>query len=317
MSDAPASRLHRLRWWRAAAVAAVLLLAIAGAALWFLTAPRPAYGPGAAALAEGKGDAARGRLVFAAADCASCHASPGQPDRLRLGGGLALESPYGTLHVPNISQDRVDGIGSWRTVDLANALLSGVSPKGHHYYPVFPYPAYAKMKLEDVVDLAAFLRTLPAVHGRPPPHDLTFPFNVRRGVGIWKLLYFDRAPIVPDAARSAEWNRGHYLVGALAHCVECHSSRNVLGAVKRSTRFAGGRDPTGTGFAPNITPTGIGSWTEDDVARMLADGRTPDLRVVGSSMAEVVTNTSELPESDRRAIATYVKTLVARPTATP
>jgi mono/diheme cytochrome c family protein len=307
--------LHRksARYWIASLLA---LGAAAAAALWILTAPRPAF-PSGAAFPDCGGDAERGRLVFAAADCASCHASPGQSDRLHLGGGLVIESPYGTLHVPNISQDPVDGIGNWRAVDLANALLNGVSPRRRHYYPVFPYASYTKMRVEDIVDLMAYLRTLPAVHGRPPPHDLTFPFNVRRGIGIWKLLYLDRDPIVPDATRSAEWNRGRYLVTAMAHCDECHSSRNLLGAIKPKSRFAGGRDPTGTGFTPNITPTGIGDWTVDDMVRMLTDGRTPDLRTVGSSMAEVVTNTHELPEQDRRAVAVYVKTLTARPTATP
>ena len=177
---------------RAAYLVAIIFAAglVGGAiAAWLITTPRPAFARDAEAPLDGQGDPAKGKLMFAAGDCASCHASPGQSDRLRLGGGLALASPYGTFRAPNISMDPVDGIGSWRTVDLANALLSGVSPAGSHYYPAFPYPSYAKMGLGDVSDLMAYLRTLPAVAGKPPPHDLAFPFQIRRFVGFWKFLY--------------------------------------------------------------------------------------------------------------------------------
>jgi mono/diheme cytochrome c family protein len=300
----------------------VLLVALIGAvaavavAVWIVTMPVD-VASASDRLESRPGNADHGRLVFAAADCGSCHASPGQPDRLRLGGGLAIASPYGTMRVPNISPHPVDGIGRWRTADLVNALLGGVSPARQHYYPVFPYSSYAHLRVDDVVDLMAFLRTLPAVDGRAPSHDLTFPFNIRRLIGLWKILYLDRSTIPDDPARPAAWNRGRYLVDAAAHCAECHSSRNVLGGIKEKTRFAGGRDPTGTGFVPNMTPTGIGRWSEADIARMLTDGRTPDLRTVGSSMAGVVDNTRLLPEEDRAAIAVYVKTLRARPTAPP
>ena len=284
---------------RCAIATAIGLLAVAGVVSWVLTQPRPAYADDGS-VPDRTGDAARGRLVFAAGDCASCHASPGQADRHRLGGGLAVASPYGTLRVPNISQDPDDGIGRWRTVDLANALLSGVSPASHessrqHYYPVFPYSSYARMRLGDVVDLMAYLRTLPAVPGKAPPHDLAFPFTIRRLIGFWKLIYLDRTPIEPVPGRSAGWNRGHYLVEGVTHCAECHSSRNLLSGIKPTTRFAGGRDPAGTGFVPNITPVGIGAWRADEIASLLRNGRTPDLRTVGSSMASVVENLGTLP----------------------
>src|SRR5437764_4958254 len=158
-------------------LAALLVVgAVGGAAIWAITAPRPAISKDGNPLIDQEGDPARGQLVFAAGDCASCHASPGQPDRLRLGGGLALASPFGTFRVPNISPDPGDGIGTWRTVDLANALLSGVSPTGAHYYPSFPYPSYAKMKIGDVRELMTYLRTLPAVTAKPPPHYSALPF---------------------------------------------------------------------------------------------------------------------------------------------
>jgi mono/diheme cytochrome c family protein len=170
------------------------------------------------------------------------------------------------------------------------------------------------MKLEDVRDLMAYLQTLPPVSGRAPPHDVVLPLRVRRGVGLWKLLFFDRSPLPNDPEQSDAWNRGHYLVEALGHCAECHSTRNVLGAVKASTRFAGGPDPSNVGYVPNITPAEIASWSQQQLSDALATGVGPDLRGLGSSMADVVRNTASLPPADRDAIATYIKALPARPT---
>ena len=288
----------------------------AGAA-WVISAPRPRFSETDALKLEQPGDPAHGRLVFAAADCASCHASPGQSDRLRLGGGLALASPFGTFRVPNISPDLEVGIGRWRTVDLANALMSGVAPSGQHLYPALPYTSYARMSVDDVRDLMAFLRTLPPVAGRPPDHELSFPFTIRRGIGLWKALFFDEHPLPPEPTREPAWHRGRYLVEALGHCAECHSTRNLLGAIKASGRYAGGADQEGVGFIPNITSDHIGHWSADDLAAMLKTGYTPDLRFVGSSMADVVANTATLPESDRAAIAAYIKSLPDRPTPPP
>ena len=190
--------------------------------------------------------------------------------------------------------------------------MSGVSPRGEHLYPALPYTSYAHMRIDDVKDLMAYLRTLPAVPGQAPAHDLPFPFNIRRLVGFWKFLYLDRAPIQPDPARDETWNRGRYLVEALGHCAECHSARNMLGAIKSSTRLAGGQDQEGVGFVPNITPAGIGDWSSEDIVEVLTSGRTPRLRRVGSSMADVVTDTAALKLSDRQAIAAYIRSLPAR-----
>jgi mono/diheme cytochrome c family protein len=286
------------------------------AAVWWVTAARPISGAEIDQF-ERPGDPERGRLVFAAGDCASCHASPGQADRLHLGGGLALASPFGTFRVPNISPDPQDGIGNWRTGDLANALLRGVSPAGSHYYPVFPYSSYTHMTPADVVDLMAYLRMLPKVSGRAPPHEINPVFRIRRFVGFWKFLYFDRTPIKPDPRRDDRWNRGRYLVESLGHCAECHATRDLFGGIDPKTRFAGGPDQEGTGFYPNITPARIGTWSEQAIAEVLKSGNTPDHGRVGSSMSDVVTNTAMLPDADRNAIAAYIKSLPARPTPKP
>jgi mono/diheme cytochrome c family protein len=297
-------------------VAILLTCVVGAAAAWIVTEARPAISRNDETL-DGQGDPVKGKLVFAAGDCASCHASVGQPDRFQLGGGLALASPYGTFRVPNISMDETDGIGSWQTRDLANAMLSGVSPAGKHYYPSFPYSSYAKMTFEDVRDLMAFLRSLPAVSGKVPPHDLALPFRIRRFVGFWKFLYFDREPIASDPGRGDSWNRGQYLVEAVAHCAECHSSRDLFGGIKPETRFAGGKDPEGVGYFPNITSSRIGNWSEQEIAEVLKTGNTPNHGRVGSSMTDVVTNTAMLPQSDRDAMAAYIKSLPARATPRP
>jgi mono/diheme cytochrome c family protein len=302
----------------------LLLLAsglVAGPVLWIVTTPAPVFAHDDPRL-RGAGDVARGRLVFAAADCASCHVRPGSGDRLQLGGGMALASPFGTFRPLNISPDPADGIGTWTVADLGNALVAGVSPAGRHYYPAFPYPSYTGMMPGDIRDLYAYLMSLPAVAGKAPPHDLPLLFRIRRVIGGWKLLFFREQQMAgagqgPDVTGKPELQRGAYLVSSVAHCAECHSSRNIFGAIKEETRFAGGVDPEGTGFIPNITPERIGHWSQQDIVAVLTTGETPDHGRVGSSMADVVANTRLLPESDRQAIAAYIKALPARPTPAP
>lgn len=299
--------------WRLALVV-FLCAAGAAAALWYVTAARPPFSDQDQRFA-GPGDVAHGELVFNAGDCASCHATPGQPDRLRLGGGMALSSPFGTFRPPNISPNPVDGIGRWSVTDLANALIGGVSPRRDHYYPAFPFTSFTSMTATDVRDLYAYLRTLPQVSGRAPPHSPAILFTIRRSVGIWKLLFFSQGKTVARLDGDPVHDRGAYLVESVSHCAECHSTRNAFGAIEPSTRFAGGVDPQGTGFVPNITQDRLREWTENDIATMLKTGETPNHGRVGSSMADVVANTAMLPDSDRQAIARYINGLP--PIATP
>jgi mono/diheme cytochrome c family protein len=252
---------------------------------------------------------ANGLVVFNAGGCASCHAVPNQPDRLKLGGGLAIPSPFGTFYAPNISPDKTDGIGNWTEANFVTAVTRGVSPRGTHYFPAFPYTSYAHAKVADIRDLYAYLKTLQPVSGKVRDHDVPFPFNVRRNVGIWKLLFFDNRPFAPDMSRSPQWNRGAYLVNSLGHCAECHSPRNFLGGIIAGQRFAGGPNPEGEGWVPNITQKGIGEWSDKDIAYFLKSGQTPDGDSAGGSMVRVIRNTSQLPETDQAAIADYVKSL--------
>jgi mono/diheme cytochrome c family protein len=248
--------------------------------------------------------------MFYAGGCSSCHAIPNQEDKTKLGGGLGLKSPFGTFYAPNISPDRNDGIGGWSEANFVTAMLKGASPDGSNYYPAFPYTSYQHMRMEDVRDLFAYLKTLPPVQGKVRGHDLPIYLKYRRLVGGWKFLFLDGQPFKPDPSKSAQWNRGAYLVNGPSHCAECHSPRNLLGAIVASQRFAGGPDQEGgDGWVPNITPAGIGDYSERDIERILETGDMPNGDSVGGPMAPVVGNTSKLPAEDRAAIAHYVKSL--------
>ena len=161
----------------------------------------------------------------------------------------------------------------------------------------------------DIRDLFAYLKTLAPVSGKVRGHDVPFPFNIRRNIGIWKWLFMDGKPFVPEAARPANWNRGAYLAGSLGHCAECHSPRNFLGGIIASQRFAGGPNLEGEGWVPNITQKGIGDWSEKDLDYFLETGGLPDGDSAGGAMARVIRNTSQLSAPDRAAIAEYVKSL--------
>ncbi len=288
----------------------ILVLAVAGlaglGAFWFLTVPATVP---ASALAPHTPDAANGRAMFFAGGCASCHATPDQKDNLRLGGGLPLRSPFGTFYAPNISPDPVDGIGRWSEADFVTAMVKGTSPDGRHYYPAFPYTSYQKMAQTDVRDLFAFIRTLTPVQGRTRDHDLPFPFNIRRTLGGWKLLFLDGKPFAADPSKDADWNRGAYLVNGPGHCAECHSPRNALGGLIETQRFAGGPDPSGSGWVPNITQHGMSGWSVEDIAKLLETGENRDADTVGGEMGKVVANTAQLSDRDRKAMAIYLKSL--------
>jgi len=281
--------------------------AVIGAAVfWVVTIPATVP---ASALGTHAPSAANGKEMFYAGGCAACHATPGQDDKTRLGGGLGLKSPFGTFYVPNISPDPNDGIGKWSEADFVTAMLKGTSPDGRHYFPAFPYPSYQRMKVEDVRDLFAHIKTLPAVQGRVRDHDVPFPFNVRRTLGGWKFLFLDGKPLQPDGSKSAQWNRGAYLVNGPGHCAECHSPRNPFGGIVAKQRFAGGPNPEGEGWVPNITQQGLGDYSAEDIALLLETGRSPDGEALGGSMIPVIRNTSQLSSESRDAMAAYIKSL--------
>lgn len=300
--------------------AAIVLGVAGGAAFWFLTAPKTLGSDELAAL--GTGDPARGEAVFNAGGCTSCHAKPKAEGaaRLELVGGVELNTPFGTFVAPNISQDPRDGIGLWSAEEFANAMLRGVSPEGDHYYPAFPYSSYARMAPADIGDLYAYMKTLPAAAGAAPDHRLGFPFNIRRGLGLWKLLHLSDEPVIALAADAPETvRRGRYLVEGPGHCGECHTPRDLSGGVKKGEWLAGAVAAEGTGNIPNITAGegSIGAWSEQEIAYFLESGFTPDFDSAGGAMAEVIKNTALLAPEDRAAIAAYLKAVPPRPNGYP
>lgn len=226
---------------------------------------------------------------------------------MRLGGGQAFASDFGTFYAPNISPDPNHGIGSWNAVQFAQAVTRGVSPRGGHYYPAFPYTAYRHMTATDVLDLWAYMQTLPADQTSNKPHDVAFPFNIRRGLGLWKVLY-GRGDFVLTGDLTPAQLRGRYLVEGLAHCGECHTPRGALGGIQRSAWLRGAPNPSGKGKIPGITPDQL-EWSEGELVEYFTSGFTPEYDSAGGKMADVVGNLAQLPETDRAAIAAYLKAL--------
>ena len=282
----------------------ILVAVLVAAAGWWMTRVRPLPSD---ALAGLEGDAARGEAVFLAAGCASCHAAPEATDKRVLSGGQRFASDFGTFIAPNISPDPTHGIGGWTGAQFASALQRGVSPEGRHYYPAFPYTAYAKMRDQDVVDLWAFWQTLPASATPSQPHEVGFPFSIRRGIGVWKLLYMNENWVVAGDLEP-ELERGRYLVEALAHCGECHTPRGPLGGLDTSRWLSGAPNPSGKGEIPALTPDRL-TWDAGEIAYYLETGFTPDYDSAGGHMVAVVENFGKLTPEDRAAVAAYVKAL--------
>ncbi len=295
----------------------LLAVAILGfSVFWWLTIPK-AIDSTVKDWISKSGDPILGETIFWAGGCASCHAVKGAKgkDKLKLGGNHSLVTPVGTFNVPNISPDRENGIGAWSVEDFANAMLHGTSPDGKHYYPAFPYTSYSSMNYDDVKHLWTYIQTLEPVKTQNKPHDLTFPFNISRGLGLWKLAFKEYQPVLNVGNTDNFLQRGQYLVETLGHCGECHTPRASLGYGGGNTSrwLSGGPAPEGNGKIPNITPheTGIGSWSEADIVYYLESGFTPDFDSVGGSMTSVQENMAKLPKSDLEAVAKYLKTIPA------
>ncbi len=255
----------------------------------------------------------RGEYNVRAAGCISCHTDKkgkGEP----FAGGRALKTPVGTFFSPNITSDKETGIGTWSDEDFLRALRKGVRPDGSHYFPIFPYTSYTLMREQDALAIKAYLFSLPPVTRRNRDHDVSRPFGWRWPMRFWQLLFFDEGEFVADDNQDDDWNRGAYLVTALAHCGECHTPRNIAGAVDRDLWMAGTEDGPEGDAAPNITPalaTGIG-WSVDQLTFFLKTGTKPDWETADGVMGEAVADGYKyLTDEDIRAIARYINTLPA------
>ena len=247
---------------------------------------------------------ARGRYQAVLGDCAGCHTAPGGKP---LAGGTILETPFGKIAVPNITPDRETGLGNWSEADFRRAMREGISPGGKRLYPAMPYPAYARMPDADIAALWAYLKTLAPVHHAVEPNLLPFPYNIRALMAGWNWLYHSPAGFVPAPGKTAEWNRGAYLVTGPGHCGACHTAKTFLGADR--TAALAGASLQGW-FAPEITgakPHGIGNWSVDDVVTYLKSGRNAHAATAGPMVEVVENSTAQMTDADLKAIAVYLK----------
>ncbi|MGH8226739.1 MAG: c-type cytochrome [Steroidobacteraceae bacterium] len=257
----------------------------------------------------------RGAYLVRAADCVSCHTVPGHAP---FSGGREFDlGSMGTLYSPNITPDKATGIGTWSDDDFRRAMQLGVGKGGVHLYPAFPYASFTHLTDADVLAIKAYLFSLTPVHYIPPADAMRFPYDMRFLMAYWSWLFDSNHRFAPDPGQSAQWNQGKYLVVALGHCGECHTSRNLLQAVDHSKAYAGAL--TQSWKAYDITPdkqTGIGSWSDADLVSYLSTGFAKDHGPASGPMAEAVSNSLRyLPKSDIEAIVTYLRSLKPLPSA--
>jgi mono/diheme cytochrome c family protein len=254
----------------------------------------------------------RGQYLATAGDCVACHTAPaGKP----FAGGLTVPTPIGNIIATNITPSATAGIGHYTEQQFSDALRKGIRADGKRLYPAMPYTAYAQITDDDVHALYAyFMHDVAPVDSKPAPTRLPFPFNIRLSMAAWNLLFLDSKPFAPDPGKSADWNRGAYLVRGLAHCSTCHTPRNLLMAEQSSRELAGGA--VGTWLAPNITSdanSSIGGWSEQDLVDYLKLGHARGKAQAAGPMAEAVEHSLQhLEPADLQAIATYLKTVPAR-----
>jgi mono/diheme cytochrome c family protein len=250
---------------------------------------------------------ARGKALTKAGDCASCHTSdPAKP----FAGGKKIDTPFGGIYSPNLTPDRDTGIGAWSDEDFRRALREGVAPDGSRYYPAFPYPNFTKLTRDDILAIRAYLSTLTPFRNKPPAPELRWPLNYRGVMRIWNLLFFRPGIFEPDQQKSAQWNRGGYLVTGAAHCGACHTPKNMFGADKRGQLYGGGL--VQGWFAPRLDGaerSGLKSWSVDDIVEYLQSGRNGKSHAAGLMAEAVVNSTSKMSDADVRAIAVYLKDL--------
>jgi mono/diheme cytochrome c family protein len=252
---------------------------------------------------------ARGEQLTREAGCISCHWNEEQGGA-RFAGGRALKSPFGTFYATNITPDSETGIGSWSDEDFVAAMKLGRRPDGSNLYPAFPYTSYAKMPVEDVLAIKAFLFAQPAIRQENKPHDVGFPFDQRALLTGWKLLFFDNTTFAPDPSRDAAINRGAYLVEVLGHCGECHTPRNFLGGTVDSRKLGGAPAPV---RSPNITfdrETGIGIWSKTELVHFFRTGQKPDFDNAQGEMVEVIEHSlSQMTDEDLASIVAYLQSI--------
>jgi mono/diheme cytochrome c family protein len=290
-----------LRTIRAAA-ASLVLAALAAAPAPGVRAQSAAHAPDPAMVKEGE-------YLARAGDCIACHTIPG--GRL-FAGGRPMPTPFGTLYSSNITPDPKTGIGRWTADQFYRMMHTGRSPNGGLIYPAMPFANYTRVTRQDSDAIFAYLQSVAPVAAPNRPHELRFPYNNRQLILGWRTLFFTEGEYRPDPAKSAEWNRGAYLVQGLGHCSMCHTPINALGGSSQSREFEGGLIPMQDWYAPSLTSNreaGLGDWSIEDITDLLRTGVSARGAVYGP-MAEVVYNSLQyLSDADIRAMAVYLKNL--------
>jgi mono/diheme cytochrome c family protein len=274
---------------------AVVTVVVLGLLYWVFH--RPSVGN--PSIASDAASIARGAYLYNAAGCGSCHQEEGAAGPT---GGIALESPFGgSFFAPNITPDKATGIGGWNGRDFLLAIKHGRSPGGGFYWPAFPYRSFKHMTDQDVLDVGAYLMSLPAIRRDVPDHDLPgWQFSwMMAGWNIMANFLEGKPPAVPD---DPQIQRGAYLARALGHCGECHTPRNSLGMVKNAQEFKGSKI-----VGADISPAGLQDWTNDEFLGLLQIGMTPSFDFVGGEMAKVVEHTGKLSEQDQAAYTAFFK----------
>ena len=259
-----------------------------------------------------QGDAKRGEYLSKAGGCLACHTAEAKEPKDKLvpfAGGRALKTPFGTFYGPNITPHPEAGIGRWTEADFVRAMREGKRPDGANYFPAFPYPSFTLISDADLRDLFAYLRSLPPSARANQAHDLGILYRSRLAVGGWRSMFFQSGPLAPDPGKSAQLNRGEYLVRALGHCGECHTPRGALGGPHKDRFLGGAKD-----VAPNITPTRLKKWGDAELRNYLTTGLTADGDVPAKEMGEVIANTtSQLNPADLDALIAFLRSVPPLP----
>jgi mono/diheme cytochrome c family protein len=279
------------------------------AALAMLALPTGSGRPTIAATAGDDDLVAKGEYLAHAGDCIACHTNPGGA---LFAGGFPMATPFGTIYSSNITPDKETGIGAWTADDFYGAMHTGRFPDGGLIYPAMPFASYTKVTREDSDAIFAYLRSVPPVHQANRSNDLRFPFNNRQLILGWRTLFFTEGEYQTDPNKSAEWNRGAYLVEGLGHCSMCHTPINALGGSSQSQAFQGGLIPMQNWYAPSLTSNkeaGLGEWSIEEIVDLLRNGISHRGAVYGP-MAEVTYDSLQyLNDADVRAMAVYLKSL--------
>ena len=278
-------------------------------AFWLVSAPRPLP---ASAIPAHTANAANGQLLYNAGGCKSCHkANPEAAglDQNLPSGGAPFKTPLGILYPPNLTPDMETGIGAWSDIEFVNAVQRGISKDSQHLIPAFPYTSYAKMPVEDVLDIKAYLMSLPPVASARRDAGFPLAFVLRRGLGLWKWIGFDTTPWASDTAQAASWNRGSYLVNGPGHCGECHTPRNLFMASDTSRFLMGGPHPEGVGKVPSLHKLIESGRYKNQADLVLAFQNGESFgyeHMSAGGMGQVRSNLAKLPQGDLEAIAGYL-----------